>query len=63
MDNLIQIFRITQPTTDAVLARYMVDGDKDFMLDMTKDLETEYQRWERTNSSSVLHHCHDTMYG
>ena len=34
---------------DAVLARYMVDGDKDFMLDMTKDLETEYQRWERTN--------------
>lgn len=22
---------------DAVLARYMVDGDKDFMLDMTKD--------------------------
>ncbi|MDE6985501.1 MAG: six-hairpin glycosidase, partial [Bacteroides acidifaciens] len=34
---------------DAVLARYMVDGDKDFMLDMKKDLETEYQRWERTN--------------
>lgn len=34
---------------DAVLARYMVDGDKDFLLDMQKDLETEYQRWERTN--------------
>ena len=34
---------------DAVLARYMVDGDKDYLLDMKKDLETEYQRWERTN--------------
>lgn len=27
----------------------MVDGDKDYLLDMKKDLETEYQRWERTN--------------
>ena len=34
---------------DAVLARYMVDADKDFMLDMKENLEAEYQRWECTN--------------
>lgn len=27
---------------DAVLARYMVDADKDFMLDMKENLEAEY---------------------
>ena len=34
---------------DAVLARYAVDADKDFMLDMKENLEAEYQRWECTN--------------
>ena len=34
---------------DAVLARYMVDADMDFMLDMKENLEAEYQRWECTN--------------
>lgn len=27
---------------DAVLGRYMVDGNKEFLLDMVKDLEAEY---------------------
>lgn len=34
---------------DALFARYLVDGKKDFILDMRKDLESEYQRWEQTN--------------
>ena len=34
---------------DAVLGRYMVDGNKEFLLDMVKDLEAEYARWEKTN--------------
>ena len=32
---------------DAVLGRYMVDGNKEFLLDMVKDLEAEYARWEK----------------
>ena len=27
----------------------MVDGNKEFLLDMVKDLEAEYARWEKTN--------------
>lgn len=34
---------------DAVYNRFLVDGDKAFMLDMMKDLDTEYKRWESTN--------------
>lgn len=34
---------------DAMLNRYMVDGDKAFLVDMKNDLETEYKRWESTN--------------
>lgn len=34
---------------DAIFNRFLVDGDKAFMLDMTRDLENEYKRWERTN--------------
>ncbi|MBP1614474.1 MAG: hypBA2 [Bacteroidetes bacterium] len=34
---------------DAILNRYLVDGNKSFLLDMQKDLETEYKRWESTN--------------
>lgn len=34
---------------DAVFGRYLVDGNKDFLLDMVKDLEAEYARWESTN--------------
>ena len=37
---------------DAVLGRYMVDGNKEFLLDMVKDLEAEYARWEKTNRLS-----------
>lgn len=33
----------------AVYGRYMVDGDKEFMLDLYKDLDAEYKRWESTN--------------
>jgi len=34
---------------DAVLNRYMVDGNKDFLFDMKGDLEQEYERWESTH--------------
>ena len=45
---------------DAVLGRYMVDGNKEFLLDMVKDLEAEYARWEKTNRlpSSMDGQCH-----
>ena len=32
---------------DAVLGRYMVDWKQGVLLDMVKDLEAEYARWER----------------
>lgn len=31
---------------DAVFNRYLVDGNKSFLLDMEKDLKAEYTRWE-----------------
>lgn len=34
---------------DAILGRYMVDGRKEYMLDLLPDMEFEYARWERTN--------------
>ncbi len=34
---------------DAVFRRYLVDGNKDFLLNMAPDLEKEYARWESTN--------------
>lgn len=34
---------------DAVYARYLVADDKDYMLDLYKDLDAEYKRWESTN--------------
>ena len=34
---------------DAVYNRYLVNGDKAFMLDMLPDLTAEYERWESTN--------------
>ena len=34
---------------DAQLNRYFVTGDKAFLLDMLKDLENEYTRWESTH--------------
>ncbi len=34
---------------DAIYNRFLVDGDKDFLLDMMTDLDTEYKRWESTN--------------
>ena len=34
---------------DALLNRYMVDGNLDYLLDMAKDLEEEYARWESTH--------------
>ncbi|NDV83290.1 glycosyl hydrolase family 65 protein [Bacteroides sp. 51] len=34
---------------DAMLNRYMVDGNKDFLFDMKNDLEEEYKRWESTH--------------
>lgn len=33
----------------AVYGRYLVDADKDYMLDLYKDLDAEYKRWESTN--------------
>ena len=38
----------TSVKADEVLGRYMVDGNKEFLLDMVKDLEAEYARWEKT---------------
>lgn len=37
---------------DAILGRYMVDGRKEYMLDLLPDMEFEYARWERTNRLS-----------
>ena len=37
---------------DALLARYMVDTNRDYLTDMIPDLEFEYARWERTNRLS-----------
>jgi hypothetical protein len=34
---------------DAVMGRYMVNGDKEFLTDILPELETEYKRWESTN--------------
>ncbi|WP_374048546.1 glycosyl hydrolase family 65 protein [uncultured Bacteroides sp.] len=34
---------------DAIYNRFLVDGDKDFLIDMMTDLDTEYKRWESTN--------------
>ena len=34
---------------DAVMARYLVNGDKEFLFDMKDDLEQEYIRWEDTH--------------
>ncbi len=34
---------------NAVYNRYLVDGDKSFLLDMEKDLDREYGRWEKTH--------------
>ena len=34
---------------DALLGRYMVDGNVDYLLDMVPDLEAEYDRWESTH--------------
>lgn len=34
---------------DALMARYLVNGDKDFLLDMKDDLVQEYNRWETTH--------------
>ncbi len=34
---------------DAVWARYLVDADKEFLLDMLMDLDAEYKRWESTH--------------
>lgn len=33
----------------AIYNRYLVNGDKSFLLDMVPDLEKEYARWESTN--------------
>ena len=37
---------------DAILNRYKVNGDKEYMLNMLPDLESEYKRWESTNRLS-----------
>ncbi|MDR3118216.1 MAG: exo-alpha-sialidase [Mediterranea sp.] len=34
---------------DALLNKYKVDGDKDFLLALKPDLEEEYKRWENTH--------------
>ena len=34
---------------DAMLGRYLVDGNMDFLKDMLPDLEKEYSRWEKTH--------------
>ena len=34
---------------DALWARYLVDADKEFLLDMLMDLDAEYKRWESTH--------------
>jgi len=44
-----KINKFSSWNADAVFGRYLVDGNKDFLLDMVKDLEAEYARWESTN--------------
>lgn len=34
---------------DAVLARYKVNGNRNYLLDMVDDLDAEYKRWESTH--------------
>lgn len=34
---------------DALWARYLADGNRDFLADMTDDLKAENERWERTH--------------
>lgn len=37
---------------DAIFGRYLVDGNKTFLLDMANDLDAEYKGWENTNRLS-----------
>ena len=37
---------------DAVFKRYLVNGDKAFLVDMIPDLDAEYKRWESTHRLS-----------
>ncbi len=34
---------------DAIFNRYLVNGDKDFLVDIIPDMEVEYKRWESTH--------------
>ncbi len=34
---------------DALMARFLADGNREFLVDMTEDLKAEYTRWERTH--------------
>lgn len=36
-------------SADALFNRYLVNGDKKYLLDMLPDLDNEYQRWEKSN--------------
>lgn len=41
-----KIHKFSNWTADALYQKYLVDGDKDYMLDMLPDLITDYERWE-----------------
>lgn len=46
---MVKMIKFSLWNVDVVLGCYMVDGNKEFLLDMVKDLEVEYVCWEKIN--------------
>lgn len=44
-----KMMKFSSWNADAILGRYMVDGNKNFLIDMINDLEAEYSRWESSH--------------
>jgi hypothetical protein len=48
-DAMSKMNKFSSWNADAMYNRFLVDGDKAFLTDMTNDLDAEYKRWEITN--------------
>ncbi|MCD8260888.1 MAG: six-hairpin glycosidase [Bacteroides sp.] len=44
-----KMYNFSSWNIDAILNRYKVDGNKEFLFDLAEDLEREYQHWESTH--------------
>ncbi len=42
-----KLHKFSNWTADALYQKYLVDGDKDYMLDMLPDMVKDYERWEK----------------